>query len=420
MFIIYGRRSYGRVDEWGGEHAQTSFVHVYYMPLIPNESFWVTRRAGGSTVGLPIRLNGKSILAAYLRTWAPLVAVIALASDPGFVTGSIAAVLGALALTSLTWSTLHRTEARRRSDFNLLAFGMRCDPALCTTVIRNQLRASLEERWAKLDAKQPPDDVARFGPANLNEAVIAYGLLRLAALAKRGGPEAAAAERLLAGAHDLPPEGEGPYRGAQPIEPTATPALHDEAAAVAAKYTAARRLAPPAVPSVPWWKYRGSSRSRSVLLAAVALGGIGENIGALRGARVVTGNELASGVSTVDSYVDVTCEDLSPPVDIVQGANDRVTGHMFACNLGDHVIALRTPADIYALDKHVVGKLHPRRELAIAWPPELADDPTFLPIYIDVHGLTQERIEAICAGVAGLLALALAVYWLRRRGAVNL
>ena len=192
MLIIYGRRSYGRADECGDEYAHTRFFHVYYLPLVPTSSFWVTREADGQTMGLPIALDLKRG-AAYLRTWAPVIAVGSLASA-SIIGVASALVLLALSAGSYRWRWVRGAHARKRSDFNLLAYGTRCDPSRFDAAQRRSMRASLDQRRVQAASPRPPEDVSRFGAANLDEAVIAYGLLRLAALEHRGGDDFAAAD----------------------------------------------------------------------------------------------------------------------------------------------------------------------------------------------------------------------------------
>src|SRR6185436_15185839 len=57
---------------------------------------------------------------------------------------------------------------------------------------------------------RPPDDVARFGARDLEEAKLAYGLLRLDGVRHRAS--AAAADRLLGQAFETGPSNGGPYR----------------------------------------------------------------------------------------------------------------------------------------------------------------------------------------------------------------
>src|ERR1051326_9165890 len=179
MIIIYGHRAYGRVDEHDGEYLQTTFAHVYYLPLVPTGSMWVTRDGRDGTFGLKIPLDGKSVLAAYLRTWALVLAIVPFVVAPSLVTGVGGLALLALSLYSWTWRGLRGVLARKRGDFNLLAYGTRCEPRRIGADTRARLTAALEARHAKRPEQRPVEEIARFGATDLDEAVIAYGLLRL-------------------------------------------------------------------------------------------------------------------------------------------------------------------------------------------------------------------------------------------------
>jgi hypothetical protein len=229
MVIIYGHRAYGRVEDHGGEHALTTFVHVYYVPLVPTGSMWVTRDHPARDA-VRIGLHGKSIAAAYLRTWGLAIAAACLLFAPGPMTALVAAGMAALSAWSWSWRRLRGNEARRRSDFNLLAFGTRCEPQRLPRSTRAVLQAALEAQRVRLGLERPPEDVARFGAASRDEAVIAYGLLRLAAIEHRSAEQDAAVARLLSGNHDALPAGEGPYREAQD---KLTAAVHDEIGRIA-------------------------------------------------------------------------------------------------------------------------------------------------------------------------------------------
>jgi hypothetical protein len=122
----------------------------------------------------------------------------------------LAIALAALSAWSWMWGPRRGALARRRSDFDRVALGSRCDPAWMPDDMRRRLSRTLESQLARLPDARPPDDVARFGARNLDEAILAYGLLRLNTVEHRAA--AAAADRLLASTFDeLPSEG-GPYR----------------------------------------------------------------------------------------------------------------------------------------------------------------------------------------------------------------
>jgi hypothetical protein len=216
MIVIYGTGFYGKVDDHGGQHQLTKFFHIYYVPLIPVGTLWSMQRLDDGYQGHAVKMSGKSVLAGYARVWGPLAAI------GGIVTGGVGGIaaavgLGALSAWSWTWRSLRDPRAQRRSDFNLLAFGTRCDPLRMPEHLAQNLQAPVAERWALVAEGSTPEDVARLGAANLSQAVFAYASLRLAArLAPAEHARAAheASERILAAIKDIDEtalEG-GPYR----------------------------------------------------------------------------------------------------------------------------------------------------------------------------------------------------------------
>ncbi|MCC5850604.1 MAG: hypothetical protein JJU29_21160 [Verrucomicrobia bacterium] len=68
MFIVFGNRVYGKVDQTSsGCHLATSFFHICFLPVIPLGSFIITQKHGGQWSGIPVKLSSKSVLTAYLR-----------------------------------------------------------------------------------------------------------------------------------------------------------------------------------------------------------------------------------------------------------------------------------------------------------------------------------------------------------------
>jgi hypothetical protein len=68
--VVWGERLYGRVDDVANQiHVATLFFHIWFCPIFPLQSFIVFEE--GSTDdnfrGIAIKLNFKSIIAAYLR-----------------------------------------------------------------------------------------------------------------------------------------------------------------------------------------------------------------------------------------------------------------------------------------------------------------------------------------------------------------
>src|SRR4051794_3124603 len=115
MIVIWGTRNAGKVEQRDGQYALTRFAHVYWIPLFPVSSMWITRDG----LGHQTKLSGKSVLAGYARTWGPLLTVAGLV---GFV--GLPLALAAVSLTALAWAwkDVAGDSAKRRSDLNLLAF----------------------------------------------------------------------------------------------------------------------------------------------------------------------------------------------------------------------------------------------------------------------------------------------------------
>src|SRR6185369_5547642 len=178
MIVIYGTRFYGQVDSHSGQHQLTKFFHIYYVPLVPVGTLWVTRELDSGYGGHAVQMSGKSVLAGYARVWGPLAAIGAIA------TGSVGGILAAGAVAALsawtwTWRSVRDAREKRRSDFHLAAFGTRCDPLKMEDRLASVLQADVAERWAQVADGSTPEDIARLGAANPAQAVLAYASLRL-------------------------------------------------------------------------------------------------------------------------------------------------------------------------------------------------------------------------------------------------
>jgi hypothetical protein len=124
MYIVWGSRFYGKVDEVPGLcHVATQFGHVYYIPLIPVGTYAVIAEQGDNFQGVPLPLSGKSVLTAWLRAGlvlggaAALIASAVYFSLPEFVPGTIFLLLGVLGLGlfygSYRWSFLTQASYER-------------------------------------------------------------------------------------------------------------------------------------------------------------------------------------------------------------------------------------------------------------------------------------------------------------------
>jgi hypothetical protein len=209
-FLVVGHRRYGRVHAHAGEYAETVFVHVSFIPLFPLGSDWVVTEAGpGEPASFPIKLNGRSVLAAYLRTWMVAISLSALLA-PSLTATAVALALAGISAWSWSWRSRRGDRALQRSDFDRIALGSRCDPAWMTRAMRGDLARTLDARLAARTDARPPDDVVELGARDLEEATIAYGQLRIAGVQHASARRAA--ERLLASAFDAVPPRGSPYR----------------------------------------------------------------------------------------------------------------------------------------------------------------------------------------------------------------
>jgi len=77
MLIVWGERLYGAVDRVPGVlHVATSFGHAYYFPAVPGKTYIVVepKENGEQRKYIPIERNAKSVMFAYLRALALVVA----------------------------------------------------------------------------------------------------------------------------------------------------------------------------------------------------------------------------------------------------------------------------------------------------------------------------------------------------------
>src|ERR1044072_9707471 len=92
MIVIYGTRFYGEVNSYGGQRQLTKFFHMYWVPLVPISTLWVTRDLDEGYSGHSVAMSGRSIAAGYARVWGPVAAICAV------ITGNIGGYVAAGAL----------------------------------------------------------------------------------------------------------------------------------------------------------------------------------------------------------------------------------------------------------------------------------------------------------------------------------
>ncbi len=433
MVIIYGVRDYGRVDAHGGEHAQTKFFHIWYAPLIPVGSWWVTRTGGHS-----IKPNLKSIAAGYLRIWGPIAAIGLFSAGLGTRSSSVSASLGflitagviaALSAWSWAWRNLRGAAARRRSDFNYVAFGSRCEPSRRFAADRLELKRNLDRRWNERAPLSTPNEVAAHGAADAGEAVVAYGLLRLSAI-ERGTPGAsdgADADRILAGTHTSPAVDDGPYR-ANVAGPADAKTAEGLAGLVSARAASTSAPLPMTKVDRDWELRRVKRRSRLqffglLVLTCAAFGGMIGFVAALRGTVPITIKELRSSNPPKTRIVQLSCDSIDPPLweEYNETGRDRgeTTARIAMCRLGKYYVPVKFPAT-GAIPAHVVtGKLYEinSRELwvrqGLALESELEAQTT--DVYIDATKTGPDIVGAAFGLAFALGTPILWVLWFRAR-----
>jgi hypothetical protein len=82
MVFIWGSRLFGKIDQVGPNvHVATKFWHLYYIPLIPRESWVVTEKTDDGWRGFRLKsLHWKSVLVGWLRAACVLGALFCLHS----------------------------------------------------------------------------------------------------------------------------------------------------------------------------------------------------------------------------------------------------------------------------------------------------------------------------------------------------
>jgi hypothetical protein len=226
MIVIYGTKFYGAVNSYGGQCQLTKFFHIYYVPLLPVDTLWVTRELDKGYHGHRVKMSGRSVLAGYARVWGPVAAVGA------FLAGSVGGIVAAAGLIGLSawswsWRSLRNAREQRRSDFHQLAFGTRCDPLDMDDELAHSLQPRIAAHWAQVSEGNSPEDIARLGAASPAQAVLAYASLRLAARLAPGDSARKtsheASERIIDAIKETPALDAGPYRSlGQPELPPTT------------------------------------------------------------------------------------------------------------------------------------------------------------------------------------------------------
>ncbi len=286
--------------------------------------------------------------------------------------------------------------------------------------LREQLAAQLAATW---DARAPvrtPDDVARHGATDIEEAVLAYGMLRLEGLAVGGGSSAAAADRVLRGDFEPPVRtlGGGPYRA----PPALTAAdVHGGISAAAAELaggtpacSADEIISAMAVTHQAFAQAR-AERRRGVRSPGVFTVGIPLALAVtatcaalvLRYAPrcetppAVTLAALATG-DVHGAMVTVTCDRV---VHAGRHADEKhqTLDEAYMCVQGHHTLAVIASAGTAELDPVIAGEV--RSVGTDGWIGRVMAEDRGIPVLLDTEALTFARSCAATATGVGALAL---------------
>ena len=424
--IIYGSHEYGKVDEHAGEYAVTRFFHLWWLPLFPTGSTWIAGRTSEGAYGHGIKLHGKSVLAGYLRVWGPLVALgnaIAVLETPGL--GHAIATLVSIALVAWTWSwrSLRTERARRRSDFNFVAFGVRCEPRRMRPEQRALVKRDLEARWQAQKPDGSPNDVARHGAKDPAQAVLAYGLLRLAAAerGRAGAAEDGEADAILDGTQVPSGIVDGPYRGAQTAATGSAPSGATLADLVEVRLAERVAANPDLVPTKADLETQFKRKRRRYRLGLgvatfMSLGAIVPVAMALQPTIDVGITELRAVKPPTTRLVRVDCSAIDGPLWEETTSRGRSTAAYSMCTVGRYLLPIKHEVGETLAPGIIEGKLSWIDTNALWVREGLATEPELearsLDVYLDTDGKSDRVFSAF---IGALFVLGTPLLWVAYR-----
>ena len=417
-------RVFGKVDEYGGELAASTFWKLWILPLIPTGSVWISTLAGRA-IARPIRWHWRSIAAAYLRTWVPiLVWFFGFAADTS--TGyAIAGIVLALCAWSWTWRMAHRPRAQLRSDFDLVALGSQCPPERLLRSDAEPLLAVKQAEIAALAGDRTPEDIARFGSASVDELLAAYAVLRLVAVQRSpSGPWRIAAQRIIDGRHDTPDSSEGVFRAsAAPTGPRLT--AEQLAERVHARAIQLRARAVISASEVPrtlvqhllWGNTLCWLGYAALVFVMILTSFLLQDVSDPDQFQIITARHLRDTLADATTEYRVQCETLTPFVSATESGVDK---DVHLCELGGKLLPVLSDEGEGIRGTLVRGRLLHRRVFRANKPPweELLqasrydDKASAVYLVTDVFSKIGQVILCISPLLGAPLLLAL---WLRIR-----
>jgi hypothetical protein len=433
------KRVFGKVDEYGGELCASTFLHLWFLPIVPTGSLWISAEpvprgdaddgaeggGGEATTSAPraqaIRWQWRSIAAAYLRAWIPLLCVSGFAPDTTI--GYFVAAVGLFLFAwSWTWRMAHRPSERLRHDFDLVALGSQCPPEALPATTKDRLLA-LKQRAFATASERTPEDVARFGGTSTDELLAAYAVLRLVGAQHRpSGPWRALAQRIVDGKRDAVDGEHGAFRSGA-AELVEVEALHRYVRAAAAARRARAVLSLASLPQT-WLQgvlWGGVQRVLGyAALAVVAfLGAFGlAHVSDPDRYDIVSERRLRDTIGEGQREYRVACEELIPFATAASSGEDGVEVHL--CRLGSKLLPVLSEGGEGIRGTVVRGRLLPRSVFSKSqprWERDLQSSPydarlTVVYLTTDVFSKAGQIALALVALLGSLLLLGL---WERLR-----
>ncbi|NMO14058.1 hypothetical protein HPC49_50105 [Pyxidicoccus fallax] len=184
--IISGVRYYGDVRGCGGQHIATRFVHLYFLPLIPLGSMWVTgeeereekgllgKKKETVTVGVEIPFHFLSAFMGYLRTWMLLFSVISFFQGRYLLGVSLIVA----SVISILVTGVYGAKANRQKLFGAQT-GLYCDPDILPRDTAARMLEQLLPEWRARHGNMPPESFT--GEVEKRCTALHYAVLRLTA-----------------------------------------------------------------------------------------------------------------------------------------------------------------------------------------------------------------------------------------------
>lgn len=410
-------RVFGKVDEYGGELCASTFIHLWFLPLLPTGSLWISS-LGSQPMAQRIRWQWRSIVAAYLRAWMPLIWASGFSNDTP-VSYCLAAAGLALFAWSWTWRMAHRTGAQLRHDFDLVALGSQCPPEALPAATRDRLLALKQRAFATASSDRTPEDVARFGGTSIDELIAAYAVLRLVAAQNQpSGPWRLLAQRILDGKHEQPDGEGGAFRSGAGGKPVELAALHEHVRGAARALRASAIVSAADAPKTWMQNVMWGGFHRMVgysLLGGIAVFGalVLANLNDPDRYSVVTERRLRNTIGEGQREYRVECEELIPFRASERPAEGVLDVHL--CRLGKKLLPVLSEAGEGIRGKVVRGRLIPRRVFSASkpeWEVELAASPydaqlTVVYLTTDVFTKAGQIALALASMLGSLLLLGL-------------